>query len=208
MAWTGNDEIPLSPSYKNAVTVRKVGEGSAALFKKAPGDYIGIRGPYGTHFNTGGKILAVGGGTGIAPLALLKRQNPKTDLIFGAKAKSEIYFRDLDPKISTEDGSEGYKGFPTGLMEDLLAKNKYDSIATCGPELMMVKVLEIAKRYNIPAQASLERYMKCAVGVCGTCVLSNGLRVCKDGPVFDAPILENTSFGKWKLDKTGEKCPI
>ena len=208
MVWTGNDEIPLSPSYPNAVTVRKVGEGSGELFRKKPGDYIGIRGPYGKSFTTNGKILAIGGGTGIAPLALLARKNKKTDLVFGAKTKSEIYFRDLSPRICTEDGSEGYRGFPTGLMEELLAETKYDSIATCGPEVMMVKVLAIAKQQNIPAQASLERYLKCGVGICGACVLSNGLRVCKDGPVFDSQTLENTSFGQWKLDKAGEKCSI
>lgn len=209
MVWTGNDEIPLSPSFENAITVKNVGPGSAELFKKETGDPIGIRGPYGTHFQATGKILAVGGGTGIAPLALLKRQNPETTLLFGAKTKSQIYFRDLSPRACTEDGSKGFKGFPTELMEQLLSDNKYDLIATCGPEVMMAKVLEIAKAHNIPAQASLERYMKCGgLGICGSCVLSNGLRVCKDGPVFNSETLKDTSFGNWKLDKAGEKCSI
>ena len=207
MAWTGNDEIPLSPSYPNAITVRKVGEGSAELFRKKEGDYIGIRGPYGTSFNTSGKILAIGGGTGIAPLALLKRTNPQTDLIFGAATSKQIYFRDLNPKISTDDGSEGFKGFPTELMENLLSEQKYDMVATCGPELMMVEVLKISKQHNIPAQASLERWMKCGVGICGACALST-YRICKDGPVFDSEKLTNTDFGKSKLDKAGEKCSI
>jgi len=208
MVWTGNDEIPLSPSYENAVTVKKVGEGSTALLQKKVGDYIGIRGPYGTNFNTSGKILAIGGGTGIAPLALLKRQNPETILIFGAKTSNDIYFRDLNPQISTEDGSEGYKGFPTGILEDLLSKNKYDLVATCGPEVMMVAVQKIAKQHDIQCQISLERYMRCGVGICGSCVLSNGLRVCKDGPVFDSETLENTNFGESKLDKAGAKCTL
>ena len=80
-------------------------------------------------------------------------------------------------------------------------------VATCGPELMMVEVLKISKQHNIPAQASLERWMKCGVGICGACALST-YRICKDGPVFDSEKLTNTDFGKSKLDKAGEKCSI
>jgi dihydroorotate dehydrogenase electron transfer subunit len=73
---------------------------------------------------------------------------------------------------------------------------------------MIKKTFEVAKKCNTHFQASLERYMKCGFGICGSCVLDPlGLRVCKDGPVFDSLILDRlTEFGSYKRDASGTKC--
>jgi dihydroorotate dehydrogenase electron transfer subunit len=89
----------------------------------------------------------------------------------------------------------------------MLNEHKFDSVITCGPEIMMKKLLEMSGK--IPFQASLERYMKCGFGICGQCCIGKGLRVCKDGPVFDGETLKNIEeFGTYKRDASGKKIPL
>jgi len=72
---------------------------------------------------------------------------------------------------------------------------------------MMKKLLELCKKTDF--QASLERYMKCGFGLCGQCCIGNGLRVCREGPVFDGETLSKISdFGLYKKDATGKKVKI
>jgi dihydroorotate dehydrogenase electron transfer subunit len=74
---------------------------------------------------------------------------------------------------------------------------------------MMREVLNIVREKKIPAQFSLERYMKCGIGLCGSCALDPpGLLVCKDGPVFDAEKIKDTEFGNYKRDASGSKVKI
>ncbi len=81
-------------------------------------------------------------------------------------------------------------------------------IYTCGPEFMMYKVYEFCKEHNIQCEASLERYMKCGIGICGQCVC-NGQMVCKDGPVFNLNSLNTMSdFGNYSLLKSGKKVTL
>ena len=213
------DEIPMSISYINndvkGITFKKVGKATNALFKLKNNDKIGIRGPYGNGFQIKGKkILFVGGGTGIAMLApaVEKARNNKieSDVILGFKNKNEIFFEKLFKKhgakvhITTNDGSKGYKGLATDLIKEFIQAKKYDSILTCGPELMMKKLLDLSN--NIPFQASLERHMKCSIGICGQCCIGKGLRVCKDGPIFDGETLRKVEgFGVFKRDASGKK---
>jgi dihydroorotate dehydrogenase electron transfer subunit len=216
------DEIPMSVSYINenrkGITFKKVGDATKSLFNLEVGDKIGIRGPYGKGFDIKGKkILFVGGGTGIAMLApaieqaVLKNISPT--VIIGVKNHKEIFFEDrikkLDVKIyvSTDDGSKGYNGYASDLAEELLSKIKFSSILTCGPEIMMKKLFDISD--NIPFQASLERYMKCGVGLCGQCCINNGLRVCVEGPIFKRDILKKVKdFGFYKRDASGRKIHL
>ena len=209
----------MSISYiKNdlrAITFRKIGDATNALFKLNAGDKIGIRGPYGNGFKVDEKkILFVGGGTGIATIATVVEEaiNKKitTTVILGVKNEKELFFEERLKKhgfkiyITTDDGSKGFKGFATNLAKKLLEKNNFDSVLTCGPELMMKKLLEICK--NVPFQASLERYMKCGIGICGQCTVGKGLRVCEEGPVFNGKTLKNIEdFGFFKRDATGRK---
>jgi dihydroorotate dehydrogenase electron transfer subunit len=215
----GIDEIPMSVSYikKNikGITFKKVGDATDALFELKKGNKIGIRGPYGKGFKIEGKkILIVAGGTGIAMIAPVAEDciNKKisTSIIIGAKNKEELFFENrfkkskLDLYVTTDDGSKGFKGLAADFAEELIKKNKFDLILTCGPEMMMKKLFEIC--INIPFQASLERYMKCGIGLCGQCCVGNGLRVCKEGPIFDKRTLQKIEdFGVYKRDAAGIK---
>jgi dihydroorotate dehydrogenase electron transfer subunit len=220
MIWIpGVDEIPMSVSYINkntkGITFRRIGDATKALFELKEGDKIGIRGPFGNGFKiTGKNILFVGGGTGTATIAPAaeeaENEGITTTVILGAKTKKELFFEDRFKKcsvkvlISTDDGSEGFKGFATDILKEIISETTFDSVLTCGPELMMKKLFEICK--NIPFQASLERYIKCGIGLCGQCTIGKGLRVCVEGPIFDEKTLKNIEdFGVYKRDETGRK---
>ncbi|HDQ16104.1 MAG TPA: dihydroorotate dehydrogenase electron transfer subunit [Bacteroidetes bacterium] len=216
------DEIPMSVSYIDkdikGITFRKIGDATNALFNLKKGDKIGIRGPYGNGFKIKGKkILFVGGGTGIAMIAPAVEQAIKKNVlctvILGVKSKDGLFFekrlKETDAKVyvSTDDGSKGYKGFASDLAKELIQNEKFDQILTCGPELMMKSIFE--NRKDISFQASMERYMKCGFGVCGQCCVGEGLRVCKEGPVFDENTLEKIEdFGIFKRDASGKKVKL
>jgi len=220
MVWIPKiDEIPMSVSIikkdKKGITFKRVGEATNALFDLKNGDKIGIRGPYGNGFKIVGKnILFVGGGSGIATIvpAFEKAIEDKisSTILLGTKNKNEIFFEkrikkiSSNVKISTDDGSKGYKGFASNLAEKLLENNNFDSIITCGPETMMKNLFEKSDVKYF--QASLERYMKCGIGLCGQCCIGKGLRVCEEGPVFNKKILKNIKdFGIYKRDASGKK---
>ena len=216
------DEIPMSVSYiKNnikGITFKKVGDATKALYNLDVGDKIGIRGPYGNGFEINGKkILFVGGGTGIAMLAPAideaVSKNISSIVIIGVKNCNELFFEDRLKKcnvklyISTDDGSKGYCGFASDLAKDLICKTKFSSVLTCGPEIMMKKLFDFCA--NISFQASLERYMKCGVGICSQCCIGNGLRVCVEGPVFERDVLKNVKdFGFYRRDASGGKVDL
>ena len=85
----------------------------------------------------------------------------------------------------------------------MLVQNNYDAIYTCGPELMMYKIVKLAQTKKIFVQVSLERMMKCGVGICGSCCVGKDL-VCRDGTVFDGEyLLKNDEFGNYHRTKSG-----
>jgi dihydroorotate dehydrogenase electron transfer subunit len=204
------DNIPMSVSDcdgdKFAMTVKKMGATTAELFKYKKGMELGITGPLGNAFKLKGKrILLVSGGIGLAPLyplgKLAKSKGLEVHTILGAKTKSEHLMvnpvRKFSKKvyITTDDGSYGSKGFATDAMDKIFNKAKIDQIYTCGPEIMMLKILEKSLYNKIPAQFSLERYMHCGVGACGLCTM-DGYWICNDGPVFTSSQLKNVKdFG-------------
>ncbi|MDH5460380.1 MAG: dihydroorotate dehydrogenase electron transfer subunit [Candidatus Bathyarchaeota archaeon] len=230
MLWIpGVDEIPLSILDANengtvSVAVKKVGEATQAIHNKEAGEIIGIRGPFGNYFTIKtGRILVVSGGTGTAPLLFLAKKlaSEATKLVFviGAKTIEELLFMDELKRIlakektqliaTTEDGSYGIKGIATTPLETVLEKEKFDIIYTCGPEQMMRKVFDLAEKHGIVLEASLERLMRCAIGLCGSCVIGR-YRVCKDGPVFNAKQLREVKkeFGISKRDFNGRRIPL
>jgi dihydroorotate dehydrogenase electron transfer subunit len=230
MLWIpGVDEIPLSilgagTADSALVAVKKVGEATEALHRMKVGDRIGIRGPFGNSFTyTEGRILMVGGGTGTVPLLFLAKRLAPTarDMVFvlGAKTENELLFRKqlegiLRKKeerlvVSTEDGSCGITGLCTEPVEKLLIEKKFDMIYTCGPESMMLKVFEKAEKHGTGLEASLERLMRCAVGLCGSCTIGR-YRVCADGPIFGSRQLREvrSEFGISKHDFDGCKIPL
>ncbi len=229
MVWVlGVDEVPMSLSVVGelcGITVKKVGDATAALHRLREGDVVGIRGPYGNGFTPipRGKCAMVGGGTGVAPLLVLASQLPtevEFTFIEGAKTARELILlrrlRDVVASkkgklvLATEDGSEGEKGTAYDAFVKIAESEEFDIVYTCGPELMMKKVVDYCLGRGIPVQASLERYMKCGVGLCGHCVLDpEGLRVCVDGPVFDGETLTRISdFGSFKREASGKKVPL
>jgi dihydroorotate dehydrogenase electron transfer subunit len=229
MLWVpGVDEVPLSimdarENGRVAVSVKAVGEATEALHQKRAGETVGVRGPFGNSLTMRRcKPLMVGGGTGIAPLMFLTRRfvskAVSTTFVLGAKTKDELLFRGELEKLggkrvrlvtSTEDGSCGITGVCTEPVEQMLAKEEFDMIYACGPEQMILKVFELAESHRVNMQASLERLMRCAIGLCGSCMIGR-YRVCTDGPVFTSRQLREVKgeFGLSKRDRFGRIVPL
>jgi len=216
MVWIpGVDEIPMALSSEKTITVQKIGDATNALFTFAAGDKLGIRGPFGNGFTKGDKVLAIAGGVGAAPLLPLAREDCVMTLLLGARTEEELLFVDqldecTDVLIATDDGSLGMHGYVTDLMDDLNL-GAYDRISVCGPEVMMRAVLTRVEEKGIAhkTEFSLHRYMKCGVGICGSCCIDpSGLRTCRDGPVFSGDILLKSEFGHYMRDASGRKKNI
>lgn len=227
MVWNFEDEKPMSMSLIDPVnneigiSIREVGKFSQAVHQMEIGDRLGLRGPYGRGFEiTGSRVLAVGGGIGMAPLAAFAeeayRRGVEVDLISAATTQDELLFMnrlkksETKLKPCTDDGTYGFCGFGTELAEEILKSEDYDMVISCGPEIMMEKLADIVDKYEIPAQFSLERYMKCGIGICGQCCVDDvGWRICKEGPVFWRDEIRLISeFGKYRRDSAGMKHPL
>lgn len=227
MVWNFKDEKPMSLSLidkdndKIGISIKNIGPFTKAVHSLQAGDKLGLRGPYGRGFEiTGSKVLAVGGGIGMAPISAFVHEamamGIDVDVITAATTKDELLFMDqlkytdITSYACTDDGTYGFCGLATEFMEKIIEKKEYDMVVTCGPELMMKGVFNIAERQKIPAQFSLERYMKCGLGICGQCCVDDtGWRVCVEGPVFwSDEVRLITEFGKYKRDAAGIKHKI
>lgn len=223
MVWVpGINELPMSVMVSEedgraAFTVRRHGPASTGLFNVGVGEHIGVRGPYGNSFSLKrGRLLMVGGGTGLVPIMrLLTTVGPKDDVtvLIGARTRKEVFFESLAERllannphrviVSTDDGSYGEEGLVTDHVECMVGKMRYDGVYVCGPEIMMYKTVQSAHSRGIFVQASLERMMKCGVGICGSCCTGGDL-VCRDGTVFDGRhLLKNVEFGHSYRNKAG-----
>ena len=189
--------------HKIAVLYRVVGHGTDLLTKKCEGQYLSVLGPLGTPFDISsikqGGIVMIAGGMGVAPICFLaqrlKSYNKKFLIMTGFSTLTEIprldYMDFMGIKIATDDGSLGYHGFVTDMLEDYLTTNeKPEAIYTCGPLPMMSKVAGVARHYGIPCQVSMESNMACGLGACQGCSVCGSDKkyklVCKNGPVFKA----------------------
>lgn len=213
MVWVpGVDEIPMALSSPSSITVQKVGDATAALFGMNVGDQIGIRGPYGNGFTNTKNILAIAGGVGASPLLPLVSTGRVDTFLLGARTASELLFADQIREattlmVATDDGTAGHHGFVIDLLSRVDLAD-FSSICVCGPEIMMVAVLGILdqKGHAEQGEFSLHRYMKCGVGLCGSCCIDpHGLRVCRDGPVFTGDILLTSEFGHYARDASGRR---
>ena len=221
------DEIPISISEVEpdlAISVKALGDATDALHSMATGDRIGVRGPYGNGFSIkGDSPLIVGGGIGMAPFPFLIRELQKKPrkitVICGARTKNEVLYENklqnfsnkgLKIIVTTDDGSLGEKGYASTIAARYLQTEHYDHVYTCGPEPMIRNLFETTEKLKIPMQASLERFMKCGVGLCGQCCLDPlGYRTCLEGPVFHSEILRKLSdFGKYRRDPSGQKIVL
>ena len=227
MLWIpGIDEIPLSildvSNGLVSVSVKAVGDATRHMHALEAGATIGLRGPFGNSFTESrGRVLLVGGGTGTAPLLFLARQlSAKTErlsFVEGAKTKDELLFvRELGGICNekslittTEDGTAGLQCLVTEPLASLLDKEHFDMIYTCGPEVMVKKIFELTEQRKLPLEASLERLMRCGIGLCGSCVIGK-YRVCRDGPVFTAAQLREVKdeLGISKFGFDGSRIPF
>jgi dihydroorotate dehydrogenase electron transfer subunit len=222
------DEIPLSimntEGTRVSVTVKNVGDATRHLHGMKRGDTVGVRGPFGNHFTQhSGNVLFIAGGTGTAPLLFLAKRLAvkarRLSFIVGAKTRNELLFLNQfeplctePPTATTEDGTYGLKCLATHPLETLFAekgKGKFDMVYACGPERMIRQVFNIAEKYRVPMEASLERLMRCGIGICGSCMIGK-YRVCKEGPVFNAKQLRQVKdeLGISKLGFDGNRIPL
>lgn len=227
MVWNFQDEKPMSLSLIDEVkqeigiTIRNVGKFTGEVHELKEGDELGLRGPYGRGFYmTGSKVLAVGGGVGMAPIVAFSdeasRRGIEVDVVSAAGTENELLYsnRILNSGANlltcTDDGSHGFCGFGSDLALKAMKNKDYDMVVACGPEVMMKKLFETVEHYKIPAQFSLERYMKCGLGICGQCCVDDqGWRVCVEGPVFWTDELRMISeFGRYRRDSSGVKHHI
>lgn len=231
MVWVpGVDEVPMgtgftTPDGKVSLTVEAKGDCTKAMLALPEGSKIGVRGPYGQGFRlpASGHVCFVGGGTGIAPMARGAQQALQAGLevtiISGARSKDLLL---LHPYLSaqakagnlhyypcTNDGSHGFEGFTTQQLQALWDQGQsFDYVAACGPEPMMVAVVAQCDEAGVHVEASLERYMKCAVGICDACTVGAGQRVCVEGPVFTSSDLKDIpEFGVGHRDASGIMHP-
>ncbi|MGA8542932.1 MAG: dihydroorotate dehydrogenase electron transfer subunit [Thermoplasmata archaeon] len=221
MVWfPGDDELPMSLSYtetrSKGVTIKALGNTSRNVQALREGDRVGIRGPYGNRFDLSPRrVLVVGGGSGSAVLAPAAERaasaGTKLTVALGATHADELLFRERFEKmgarveIATDDGSEGTRGYVTTVADSLLASESFDAVWTCGPEIMMQKVAVAAAPRKVPVFCSVERHMKCALGMCDACALGP-FHVCVDGPVFPAErLLPLEEFSRSHRDPSGRR---
>lgn len=200
---------------------RRVGPGTRILSGMLPDSRLDLVGPLGRAFSPSPgieKALLVAGGLGVAPLFFLAQDLTGRGIgvrfLLGATGREGLLCRDrlkdlgVKLDISTDDGSEGFHGLVTGLLEQVLEQDR-PSPAKCalfvtGPEPMMKTVAALARRHRLGAQFSLERHMACGVGACWGCAVrcrdERGRpvyrRACADGPVFDLSELDWDSGSK------------
>jgi NAD(P)H-flavin reductase len=189
-------------------TLRGVGKISSALAGAAPGDVVGVRGPYGVGWPEaeGRDVVLVGGGIGIAPLRPLlyhllahRERYGRIEVIFGARTpKDLIYAAELrrwrertDARIQVTVDSAGREWYgDVGVVTQRLPDARFDPASTvaylCGPEIMLRVMAQALEARGVPPSSvwlSMERNMKCAIGVCGHCQFGPEF-ICRDGPVF------------------------
>ncbi len=207
----GEDERPFLPRAFSVLRAQRgelqflvgdVGPGTRRLSELGPGDDLLIVGPLGRGFRfprDGRRPLLVGGGVGIAPLAIWQ------DELHG-EALALLGFRDasyapaaslLSPcRLITEDGCAGRRGLVTDLLREELQQDSRVEVYACGPPAMLEAVRALCAARRLPAQLALESGMACGYGACFGCVVSTRsgyVRLCLDGPVLDGCELEEVA---------------
>ncbi len=226
----GLEEVPMSlstirPDGLASITVKAVGETTRALLEVGPGSRLGLRGPFGRGFSLEGKRpLLIGAGTGAAPIMplaeLMASSGLKPKLVLAARTKGEILFLDRavralgeeQVEVATEDGSLGRRGTALDLARELIATGRYDALYACGRESLLVRLLDLALAAGLRhVQLSLERLVKCGMGLCGHCSIGP-YRVCTDGPVFDLGMLTHPAvreeLGRLWRDECGRPVRV
>jgi dihydroorotate dehydrogenase electron transfer subunit len=190
-----------------------VGRGTEMLAGKRPAEKLSVMGPLGHGFSLpdpDNQAILVAGGIGLAPLYFLActLKDNLLEFMTGFGSSGDIIpgryitHDDLNVSVATDDGSSGYSGFVTGLLDESLERHSQENsrllIYACGPMPMLKKTASIASDRNIPCQVSLEALMACGLGACQGCAIkvlrqdqpTPYCHVCKDGPVFMASYVD------------------
>lgn len=188
--------------------VKPVGEGTRALCDLRPGEGLVLNGPLGQPFPQEiADPVCVAGGVGLAPFLLQARceraKGRTMRLVFGGRNRAALAgLEDFDglAKVhtSTDDGSHGFRGMVTALLDDLVTRGVVrasDVVFCCGPDPMMLAVANLCEKRGLRCFLSLETYMACGYGVCNGCTVKvKGprfgqwpySRTCTEGPIYDA----------------------
>jgi|TARA_B110000116_G_C16781819_1_gene558767 dihydroorotate dehydrogenase electron transfer subunit len=195
-------------------TIKDLGRQSGELTRMSIGDWLAIRGPFGTTFPTpksGSTLILVSGGIGSTPMHMAAKE-ARNKLGDRMKIHAVMGFRNADEAhyiqrmeglcdsltITTDDGTLGVHGYPTQPLEELLKGLDPNNctLLTCGPEPMMKPVLAMAVEAGIDCYAAMERYLPCAIAVCGLCMVGDRL-TCRQGPVMEGDwLLQQSDFGQ------------
>jgi NAD(P)H-flavin reductase len=213
----GIGEVPISvsgpPGARAAVvlTVRSVGAVSGAICASEPGAVLGLRGPFGTSWPidkaTGGDVVVVAGGIGLAPLRPVvlytlghRAEYGRVTVLYGARSPEDRLYVDalerwresIAVEVTVDVAGTDWSG-PVGFVAKLVGRAdirpQQSTAFVCGPEIMMRTTIEALAARGLPAeriQVSMERHMDCGIGLCGHCQLGPTL-ICRDGPVYAYP---------------------
>ena len=182
------------------------GRGTKMLSQLRPSAVISIIGPLGNGWKLEaipGRVILAAGGMGVVPLysALktlsVKPDGPELKFLFGARTGSGLVMSDEigrmcpDAGVCTEDGCKGVHGLVTDLLGEALSEGAKDTaVLACGPRPMLRAIAKMTADFGVPCQVSLEARMGCGMGACLTCSIKGAdganVRVCREGPVFDA----------------------
>ena len=183
-----------------SLVVINLGQFTKALMELEPGTEAYVRGPHGNAIAPpkDAHIVAVAGGTGLAAIYQIARDFGEADVFMGARSAERLYFVDECAAISnlhiaTDDGSQGYHGVVTALLEQHLGTLPPEQLAklvfyNCGPGPMVRAAEVVQRKFCKPEQIfnAIDYWTKCGVGICGACDAPDGRRLCVDGPFLDA----------------------
>jgi dihydroorotate dehydrogenase (NAD+) catalytic subunit len=197
-------------------TIKVAGPFTRRFQEKGVGDLLSLRGPYGNPFSIrAGRVLLVGGGCGTAPLHFLARTllgaGAEVTVVNGARTAGELLFSDRFaslPVRSIEVLEDRDKKTAVDRVRELLKQEVFDFVYAAGPEMMLYNLRPLLDKVDY--EFLMERYMKCGVGICGSCTCDpTGIRLCVEGPVLPRAMVEQlTDFGVYKRDPSGKKVPF
>ena len=203
----GADERPYLPRAFSHARVREgrlsflleaIGPGTERLAELEAGEGLHVVGPLGIGWRPTPRSILVGGGIGVAPLLCLQDEmGPDHPVLLGFRSAAHAEAASLfagDVALATDDGSVGHRGLVTDLLRGELDRDPGATVFACGPPPMLEAVRALCADRGVPAQLALESGMACGFGACFGCVVptkAGYIRLCVDGPVLDADLLDS-----------------
>ena len=179
-----------------SLVVINLGEFTQQLVSLEPGAQAYVRGPHGQPVSPpqGSRVVTVAGGTGLAAVYQLARDFGNADIFVGARSADRLYYLDeceaiADLHVATDDGSQGFHGLVTELLDQYLASLDDQALVqlqfyNCGPQPMVHAAVAVQRKYcaDLQIHSAIDYLTKCGVGLCGACTAPDGRRACVDGP--------------------------